>query len=256
MRIRRLLLAALFCLGAAPAWAAVAFDAKSTAACDAVASTISCSTLTIGAGLTNSAVVIYLNFNSPAAPTLTATWNGTTAPIVGTAQWSATGNLTGTAIFCLAAPASGNHAIAISATGTVMTELHVSGASFQGVNQTTPCKNAATITDSVGMTPAAPNATGTIAVTSATGDLATAIFAQIEQLTSSSNGTTLNITNAGPQSGYVNNYVTGTATASLTGTASGTVNNWEITGVDIAAAAGGGAVKGAIIIDEYGAFAP
>lgn len=211
---------------------AVAFDAKGTVK-DVVVSSLTDTSLTIGTGGSNYALVVYVCSQSTiGAPTYTVTWNGVTVPLVGTPTWVAASS-GGTALFCLAGPATGNHTLSVSTSVHVAGELHVIAASFTGVDQTTPAQNPASAT---GQT----NTTATISVTSATGNIATAIFAQDQQPNNSTNGTNIVLNNVGPGMGCAANYIAGSATATLTATAGGSATDWTISAMDLLAASGGG----------------
>ena len=90
--------------------------------------------LNITAAISNSAAVFYaLWFSATTISAPTATWNGVSAPLIGT--------LIGSSGFCylglfgLVNPASGAQTLALSWT-TATTGMAVCGASFSGVNQT------------------------------------------------------------------------------------------------------------------------
>ena len=225
-------------LFASGAQAAVAFDAKGTADCTSTTATVTCSTLTIGAGGSNYALVAYVSYANNSLPTsVTATWNGTSMTRIGTLQYSSTLSI-GTAVFCLPAPTSGSHPLVITINGTIASpEVHTIGASFTGADQTTPCKNATTLTDFSGTT-------GTLTVTSATGDIATGSWTQNFTTINTMSGTIIVTDDSGPNTGMYANYAPGAATVALTATANGSAS-WQGTGIDIAAAGGGGGATSA-----------
>jgi hypothetical protein len=224
-----------------PALAAVAFDAKGAAGCDFSAATGSCTTLTIGSGLTNSALVVYVSYNSTTALTTSSvTWGGTTVPLVGSSTFSSAQH-TGTAIYCLANPSSGNKTLSATLNGLTSPEIHFIGASYSGANQSTPCTNYASSVDKC-----SPGgcATDSITVTSASGDIATAAHTQTQQFDNATNGTTIVLDDAGPNTDLVVNYIAGSApNVALTATSNGTTSVWQISGVDIAAAGAGVACR-------------
>ena len=210
----------------------VTFDAKGTAACDTTSSPLTCTTLTVGTGGSNYALVVYATYYAGAQATvLTATWNGTSVPNV----LNAYGTIqdVGVAVWCLAAPASGNKTLSISITASGLAEIHAIAASYTGANQTTPCANATSY-----FSPSGPGTTtGTITVTSATGDIATAEFSQGQTSESGMNGTVIVINDdAGPNVDFNANYIAGAATVNLTCTASSGTASWAIGAVDIQAA--------------------
>lgn len=243
-RIVVLLLAFIVC---SPAWAAVAFSSKGTAECHAASNTVTCATETVGTGLTNPVLVAYVVYSdNTSAATLTATWNGTSMTQVGSVY--DTTNHLGTAIFCLAAPATGAQSLVTTDTSTNSFEIHAIAAAFTGANQSTPCKNATSSSNQ-----ASP---GSLTITSATGDYATAVFTQAQTSGITLNGTTSIVnSDSGPNQGIYAEASTGASTVTLTATAASAKFAGE--GVDIAAAGGGSPVHGLIFIDEEeGVFAP
>lgn len=234
--MRRFLLALLLCLAAAPAWGVVAFDSKNTAICDSATTTVSCTSTkspTVGAGANRAlAVLVVYSSGSGIAPTAYgATWNGTVVPLVGQSAYSI-GAAGGTAVLCLAAPASGNNTLIVTPVGITVTELHVVSFSVTGADQTTPCQNYQGIMDQ------ATSSTPTITVTSASGNIPFAIFANPNVVFGATAQTLLiEDSSIGPQFGYGANYGVGAATTALSFSLSGSSVN-QISGADFKAAAG------------------
>jgi hypothetical protein len=228
-RAALLLVLLLVCGWYRPSSAAVAFDATGTAACDGATSPVACSTLTIGSG-SNRALVVLVDFGGSAvAPAVAVTWGGTALVSLGT-QFS-TGQTIGTALLCLAAPASGNQILSATVTGVGVTEIHVIGVSFTGANQTTPCQNFTSATDQTATT-------ASLTVTSATGDQVVAVQAQSNVGVNSVNNNQVVIDNNGPAITLSGNYANGASTVAMTATGSGSTI-WQTSGVDVAAAGGG-----------------
>lgn len=228
MRANYLLIAALLCLSSAPSLAAVAHDATGTAECVG-ASPLSCATLTVGT-ISNGVVAALVAWTGSSAPTQSATDNGTTMTLVGT-QFSAA-HTDGTTLFCLKAPAAGVHTIIVTQTGGG--EIHLIGASFSGANQTTPCDNYTSSTDQAGTT-------GSLPITSASGNAAVSVQTQGDDAINAVSNTQIVIDNSGPSISISGNYATGSTNPTLTATANSSVS-WQMGGMDIAAAGGGGAV--------------
>jgi len=214
------------------AGSSVTHDASGTAACDGTGSgtiTLNCTTLTIGTGGSNYALVVYASFAAVAVPSVaTATWNGTSVPNVVNAVNP--NNSAGVEMWCLAAPTSGNQTLSITITATDLTEIHAIAASYYNVNQTTPCANGTSSTS------ATESLTGSITVTSNVGDIATAVFTQGQTSEASMNGTVIVINDdAGPNVDFNANYIAGASTVNLTCTASSGTPQWAIGAVDIQA---------------------
>lgn len=147
----------------------VTFDAKVSSDCYVSGTTNTCNNMTVGSGLTNSVLVVTASWNSNGTPTsFTATWNGVSMTLVGSTYSGATSS--GSAIWCLAAPASGNHPIVVTLSGaTSMGDNFVGATSYQKVNQTTPCANYTSAVNS-------STATASLTVTTANGDAAVAAW--------------------------------------------------------------------------------
>lgn len=224
---------ALVLIWLAPAHAAVAFDAKSATSCSSATSPATCPTFMTVGTITNGVLAIFVNYNANAALTgSSVTWNGSSATLVGN-QHSGGATSAGTAIFCLKAPAAGSNTLVVSITATSLNEIHAIAASFSGADQTTPCKNYNSTTDQVATT-------ASVTVTSAVGDIPAAVQAQSDVNVNSVNGTPILIDNTGPTNSISGNYGVGAASVSLTATGSGSAT-WQSSGIDIAAASGGGA---------------
>jgi hypothetical protein len=215
---------------------AVAADAHTAAVTEvAAAATMTITNLTTSAAANGIAVHLVCGSQGTAFPAgLTVTWDPTGAnqaftQIAGT-LFADSNDTTVGAIYGLIAPASsGNKNIVISWTGN--NEMHATAASFTGVNQTSI---AAAFPNGTNNT-AATGTTATVTPTSATGDIATACFSQNVGNFTVTNGTTIALSNVGPNSGIASNFIAGPTTA-LTATIS-TSARWNAYGCDIAAAA-------------------
>lgn len=233
---RRIFLALALWLACFPAWAAVAFQAKGTGACNVASNVGTCTTLTIPGGGTKVALAVVVAYTGPSIVTAaTTTWGGTAMTLVtGTPSFSV--NHSGTVMFCLAAPATGAQTLSVNLSAPAgITEIHMIGASFTGVDQATPCRNG------VSATPATSGgAVGSITVTSAIGNIPVAVFSQGDASDISTNGTTIVIDDSGPSVGITSNYNTGAATVAMTTTPGSGAVKWGISGLDLLADSGGG----------------
>lgn len=194
--------------------------------------------LTIPAG-SNLAIAVMIWWSTTIIPTITgATWNtSTNLSLLGSSNASNGGISTSSAVYCLAAPTTGTHNAAITWTGSQ--EYHIIALSFSGADQTTPCQNAATVTN---IAAAASPITGT--VTSATGDIVIAMAAENCTNITTVSGTTIATDNTtGGNLAVSANYTTGAATVSPTFAFAGTCG-WSFVGADIKAAGGGGVGTG------------
>lgn len=124
--------------------------------------------LTIGV-VANECLVIEVGVFSatPSFPTSeTATWNGTSVPLIGTASFVTAGQAV--YLFGLPAAASGNHTISFAWVGGTVSAVSINGTSFSGCNQTggvTTFPNAASLTGTTGApSQSLTNPTGDIAV--------------------------------------------------------------------------------------------
>lgn len=205
---------------------AVVFDAKGTATGDGT-SPLSFSTLTIGTG-TNRALFVGIVYINSLTPNPTATWNGTSVPLIVNNYDS--GSNFGSAVFALANPASGTNALVITGTGAA--EIHAIGVSFTGVDQTTPAQNSNSNTQFF-------ITSGSLAITSAVGDMVFGSWALSSVLTANS-GTLVGSSAIGPSVDFAANYDAGASTVTLTTTGTGTSTVFVSAGVDIKASTGGG----------------
>lgn len=142
----------------------VTFDAKGTANCYAASATsVTCSTLTVGTGAKRALAVTLVWSSLPSA--VSCTWDSGGSNQVMT-QISLQSNTRAAALFGLVNPVSGAKTLSCSWTGTV-TDTFVAGISFNNVDQTggtTTFYNATSTSGSGG--------TQTVTVTSATTDAA------------------------------------------------------------------------------------
>lgn len=222
--------------------AAVAHDATGTGVCVSGTSPVSCTTLTVGS-ISNGALVVIIDYAAAAAQTaITATWNGTSMTRIG-GQFSVAHD-NGTEMFCLVAPTAGAQTLTVTMTATSLSEIHVIGTSFSGADQTTPCKNFTSATDQTATT-------GSLTVTSTTGDQTVAVQSQGDDAISSVNNTQIVIDNSGPLISISGNYASGSSTVAMTATAGSSVP-WQMSGLDVAAASGGGAVFHSRLLRDVG----
>lgn len=239
--MRRALLAFALFVWATTANAVVAFDSKQTAVCATTGAsplTLTCTgtgSPTVGSGSNRALGVMVVWTSTSANPTsITGTWNGTSlGTILGTSAYS--GSMAGgTGILCLANPATGNNTLTITATGSTVSELHVSSFSVTGADQTTPCQNYQGISNQTTTT------TPTIAVVSAVGDIPFAMIASNNASFTSCSPTQL-ITDdvVGPNFGFGSAYGVGASTTNISCLV-GSTTSGQLSGADFKAAGGGG----------------
>ncbi len=230
----------------------VAFDAKTSTITNVNGvATLTVSNLTVGSGA-NRAMEILLWFSVHPLPSgIVATWDsgGTNQAMTAVANTSSDNSvLTGsTIIYGLIAPTSGNKNLVVSWTGNA--EAHAAAISFTGVNQTSvavafPNGNTNVHTTST----ASPTS---VAITSATGNMAVAMHLQNVAVFDSTNATTLAIDSTGPNLAIAANYDSGAATVTLTAAFSGP-GVWSAAGNDVLAA--GAATPGSPIGPIYSDF--
>jgi hypothetical protein len=184
----------------------VTFDAKVSALATANSTTVTNNNLTIGA-LNSTVLVGVVGFNDIVVPASVAmTWNGVSMTQVASG-FSASAY--STVIFCLVAPATGNHALVASWTGTF--QAYLDGLSFTNVNQTggtTSCPNGTSNTGSA-------VTTSTVTVTSQTNNKVVAAHQQNAGNWGAINGTTISSSTA-LSNNYASNYNVGAATVNMT----------------------------------------
>jgi len=212
--------------------AAVAFVAKGTISTNDASPTspLTNTSLTV-TGAANSALVVYIAASSGGTLTYAATWNGVTVPAVtGTSLYDGASS-SQVAMFCLAAPATGAKTLSISWTGTAG-EVDYIAVQFSGVNQSTPCTNGTSLTNP------ASTAAISIPITSANGNMCTAVFNSPDP-SMTMNGTSLWSNTAGASINDAGNYLLSTTTTTtLTDNASGNTNLVGA-GLNLLAAGGG-----------------
>lgn len=162
--MRRLILFTFVLLWlASPAQAQVAFDAVAHSSLASAGTSIPSFNITIGAGVTNGAVVVGLTFENTTTTGISVTVGGNAASLVASTTAS---NTFQTMLYCIATGSThGATAVVVSWTGSVAA---AAGAiSFSGVDQATPCNNgnSATATTTGSATPES------ITITSTSGDL-------------------------------------------------------------------------------------
>lgn len=216
--------------------AQVTFDADTSTYTNGTGTTVTITNLTIGSG-SNRALVLGLQFEASAIPSgLTATWNGTSlTAITGTNSGSHGGCSCALVMFGLVAPASGNHSLVISWTGS--NSIHAFAVSFTGVDQTGGATSFPGGTSVVEDTATASPITGP--VSSASGDIVVAAGMQDCQPWGAISGTTIATDLSGPDFGSAANYSPGAATVSPTFAFTGTCV-FGFVGTDVKAASGGG----------------
>lgn len=182
--------------------------------------------LTIGAGLTNSALLaIVITGNVGSAPTgLACTWNGVSMNLITSTTVADTTAGLYISLFGLNNPASGNQALAVSWGGGTFA-YSINAMSFSGVDQGTPFSNGITATGTAG--------NPSITITSAVGDYTLAAFGTANVGSTTAGGTQLfHDTGASYPVGSAV-YATGAATVNFTeNTSSG---RWVSSGVDVKA---------------------
>jgi hypothetical protein len=233
-------------LCAAPCRAQVVFDAVGPSAagtsCTAGSSTWTTFTCTWShtvSGSANPALCVGATY-SPVAldvATLTATFNGVAMTSEGHINSNNTSGAGTVYLFCMAAPASGAHSVAVTATyvsGTKSASDTIVGGSvsFTGVDQTTPIRNVST---SFGN-----GTSASVAVTSASGDLVIDAIGTGTSVTSSTqtNRWKDNATGASGAGDAAQSTAAG-ATSVTMAYAVGS-DFWGMVGADVKAAAGGG----------------
>ena len=215
-----------------PCWAAVAVDSvgPSSAGTSASAASSLSWTHTVTSSGSNLALVVGVGVGARPddGMTLSVTFNSVAMTSVGLMHADNTDHGF-VQMFCLAAPASGTHTVAVSLSGG--TAALVGGSiSFTGVNQTTPCKNTATAYNS--------GTSVSVAVTSAAGDMVVDAV-----------GTGSGVSASTQTLEWVNNFSSATAdgnaaqsvapgASTVTMGYTGINDYWAIIGVDIAAASG------------------
>jgi hypothetical protein len=207
----------------------VAFVAKgSIHATGSPTSPVSDTSLTVTSA-THSVLVVYaaIGGGTP-TPISSVTWNGTS---MGSAITTVDDGNTSAhmAIFCLANPAAGANTLQVTFTGGAFAAAFI-GVEYSGANQTTPCKNVPTPVTVTG------SASVSITVTSAVGDLATALtangFAGWGTITGT--GVTAIYLNAANSLNTAAGYATGAATVTFTATPSSGTGALDAIGCDIA----------------------
>lgn len=184
--------------------------------------TMTVSNMTVGTG-SNRALCVQLWFSNSTLPTgLTVTWdsggtNQAMTAISGTT--AANSGITGTSVlYGLVAPTSGNKSLVISWTGN--TEAHATAVSFTGVNQTNVATAFPNGTNVVDTTPVTSPIT--ITITSQTGDITVAAFAQNVSVYGAVSGTTIAEDDTGPNLAVVSSYASGASTVTMTAAFTGT----------------------------------
>ncbi len=225
---------------------AVALDATGTLQITNAATSASYTGMTVGASLSNGALIICCSFgNSGSTPVsaLTAVWvqagaNQTMTKIIQTDHADGAAMQT-TVLFGLVNPASGNKTLTLSWTGTA--DVYVEGISFTGVDQT---GGATSFAHSAGAT---GSSTGpTVNITCPAGDYTVACCASQNGSSSIAyNGSTQLYASGGAANfGWgAGGYTTGAGTNSPTFTL-GVSDGWSVSGVDVVAAGGGGVTLG------------
>lgn len=140
--MRRVLLALLFVLVSAPAWAALAVDAVSSSACGA------CTSLSWSHTVSGSETVLVIGFSGyDTTPDVVTgvTYNGVAMTLIPSSSGTNGGHTV--AFYGLIAPTTGTNTVVVSASGT-MTDLGAGAVSFTGAHQTTPFGTANTATGS------------------------------------------------------------------------------------------------------------
>jgi hypothetical protein len=209
---------------------AVAFDAAGTEGKATVLGTtgISYTGLTVGASLSNGALVVVLvsdaNVSSPVA-----VWdNGGTnqaMTLIGTTSFT----FEQVNVFGLVNPISGNKTLKVT-WNAVTSEMYIGAASWSGVDQTGGATSFAHYNGASG-TSTAPS----VAITSATGNAVMAGIGQTQFLNSVSGTVLWAIDNGGPNIGVGIFRSAGAASVTMSGVIS-VSTDWAIGGVDIVAA--------------------
>lgn len=231
----RWLLAAAFLGLLSPAGqAAVAIDATGTAALSGTGVTSFSPATTnspnVGAGLSNGAIVFAVQFDTNVSG-ITAKWGSQTLTRIGTGIIVTAGATTLRAeLFGGIAPTSGQQQIAL--TWTTSAQCEVVAFSVSGANQTGGTTTFAHTTTNTGA-----NTQGSIAVTSASGNMTAASWAQTggDSFTSTS-ATQIFVDNGGSAMDTGANRAAGAASVTMTAAFSDSNNNWAVIAADIVAA--------------------
>lgn len=234
--MRRILLGVLLLLCARPAAAAVTFDANATAACHAAGATsINCSTLTVGAG-TQRALVCKIGWTVTTVSAITLTWDsgGTNQAMTAITGATATGTAALAKVYGLVAPTSG--AKTLAAAWTTASDVTVECTSWTAVDQT---GGATTFPNGTGAT--GTSTTSSVTVTSAVGNAVEAVHVDTNAgctCFTAVNNTQTFIDNTNADA--AGNRAAGAATVTMTATISASTP-WASAGTDILAAGAGAA---------------
>lgn len=194
--------------------------------------------ITVGASLTNGALVAWLMFGDASTPTgFAANWDNTGAPqamtVVGSVTFTGTGGTVTAVAFARLNPTSGNKTLAFSWTGTGNFPT-ACAISMTGVNQTSVAAAFKNFVSNTGNVAAAGDTLSTT-VTSAVGDMVIGGFADALSLTGINNTSVFtDTTSSGADTAGCR--AAGAATVTVTGTGGSGSGAGVVWGFDVAAA--------------------